>query len=214
VNAAIALGAEIRVISNDYIAGIDRAMLKLIDPEPLGSSRAAFDLRNNLIFTKGAIRELEKSPVDLIYQRYARFSWAGVSASLQTRLPLFLEYNGSEVWIGKHWDMSGMIPLLERFERLNLNAAARIFVVSEVERRNLLRIGIADDKIVVNPNGVDTERFRPDIGGAGARKRFGGCCQTPGGASHRPGSARVPPPPREVRDGALHVRGLSRLRVG
>jgi glycosyltransferase involved in cell wall biosynthesis len=86
---------------------------------------------------------------------------------------LFLEYNGSEVWIGKHWDMSGMIPLLERFERLNLDAATRIFVVSEVERRNLLRAGIADEKIVVNPNGVDTEKFRPGIGGETVRRELG-----------------------------------------
>ena len=86
----------------------------------MGTTRAAFDLRNNLIFSAGALREIERSPVDLIYQRYGRFTWAGVEASLRTGVPLFLEYNGSEVWIGKHWDMSGMIPLLERFERLNL----------------------------------------------------------------------------------------------
>lgn len=173
VNAAAALGVEIRVISNDYIAGIDRAKLKLIDPEPLGSSRAAFDLHNNLIFTKGALRELEQSPVDLIYQRYARFSWAGVSASLRTGLPLFLEYNGSEVWMGKHWDTGGMLPLLTRFERLNLAAATRVFVVAEVERRNLLRAGVPDEKIIVNPNGVDTETFRPGIGGVTARRELG-----------------------------------------
>lgn len=173
VNAATDLGAEIRVISNDDIAGIDRTILKLIDPEPLGSSRAAFDLHNNLVFTRGAIRELEHSPVDLIYQRYARFSWAGVSASLRTGLPLFLEYNGSEVWMGKHWDMGGMLPLLTRFERLNLAAAARIFVVAEVERGNLLRAGVPDEKIVVNPNGVDTEKFRPGIGGVSARGELG-----------------------------------------
>ncbi len=173
VNAATDLGAEIRVISNDDIAGIDRTILKLVDPEPLGSSRAAFDLHNNLVFTRGAIRELEHSPVDLIYQRYARFSWAGVSASLRTGLPLFLEYNGSEVWMGKHWDMGGRLPLLTRFERLNLAAASRIFVVAEVERRNLLRAGVSDEKIVVNPNGVDTEKFRPGIGGVSARGELG-----------------------------------------
>jgi glycosyltransferase involved in cell wall biosynthesis len=66
-----------------------------------------------------------------------------------------------------------MIPLLERFERLNLDAAARIFVVSEVERRNLLRARVADEKIIVNPNGVDTERFRPGIGGESVRREFG-----------------------------------------
>jgi glycosyltransferase involved in cell wall biosynthesis len=173
VNAAIALGAEIRLISNDYLAGIDRTRLTLIDPEPLGATRAAFDLRNNLIFSAGALREIDRAPVDLIYHRYARFSWAGVAASLRMGVPLFLEYNGSEVWIGRHWDRGRLLPLLERFERLNLAAAARIFVVAEVERRNLLRAGIADEKIVVNPNGVDAEEFRPGIGGAAVRGELG-----------------------------------------
>jgi glycosyltransferase involved in cell wall biosynthesis len=167
------LVAGIRLISNDHIAGIDQTDLTLIDPEPYGTTRAAFDLRNNLIFSAGALREIESAPVDLIYQRYGRFTWAGVAASLRTGCPLFLEYNGSEVWIGKHWDMSGMIPLLERFERLNLKAAARIFVVAEVERHNLLRAGIPDEKIVVNPNGVDTEKFRPGVGGQAVRRELG-----------------------------------------
>lgn len=173
VNAATELGAKVTVISNDYIAGLDEKKLVLVGPDPVGTTRAAFDLRNNLIFSAGALREIERAPVDLIYQRYGRFTWAGVEASLRTGVPLFLEYNGSEVWIGKHWDMSGMIPLLERFERLNLDAAARIFVVSDVERRNLLRAGIAAEKIVVNSNGVDTAKFRPGIGGAAARRELG-----------------------------------------
>ncbi len=173
VNAAAELGASIRVISNDYIAGIDRTRLTLIDPEPLGSTRAAFDLHNNLIFSACAMREIERARVDLIYQRYARFSWAGVAASLRTRVPLFLEYNGSEVWMGKHWDRGEMLPLLARFERLNLEAAARIFVVADVERRNLLRAGVPDEKIVVNPNGVDTEKFRPGVGGYAVRQNLG-----------------------------------------
>jgi glycosyltransferase involved in cell wall biosynthesis len=170
VNAATELGAKVTVISNDYIAGLDEKKLVLVGPEPAGTTRAAFDLRNNLIFSAGALREIQSRPVDLIYQRYGRFTWAGVEASVRTGVPLFLEYNGSEVWIGKHWDMSGMIPLLERFERLNLEAAERVFVVSDVERRNLLRAGIPEEKIVVNPNGVDTEKFRPGIGGATVRQ--------------------------------------------
>ena len=173
VNAVVELGAQVNLISNDRIAGLDEKRLTLIDPEPIGTTRAAFDLRNNLIFSNGALRAIQRAPADLIYQRYGRFTWTGVEASIRTGVPLFLEYNGSEVWIGKHWDMSGMLPLLERFERLNLSAAARIFVVSDVERRNLLQAGIADEKIVVNPNGVDVETFRPGIGGAAVRDELG-----------------------------------------
>lgn len=175
INAALKLGAHLLLISNDRIAGLDetKTPLKIIWPKPIGLTRAAFDLYNNLLFTHGAAREIENDAPDFIYQRYGRFSWAGVEASLRTARPLFLEYNGSEVWVGRYWDRVGMLDLLERYEHLNLKAAARIFVVSEVERRNLLRAGVSEEKIVVNPNGVDTDHFRPDSGGTCVREELG-----------------------------------------
>ena len=175
INAAVELGARVSLLSNDQIAGLDedRAPLKVIWPKPVGSTRAAFDIYNNLLFTHGAVVEIERAQPDFIYQRYSRFSWAGVEASLRTGRPLFLEYNGSEVWVGRYWDRIGSLGLLERYERLNLAAAARVFVVSEVERQNLLRAGVEDEKIVVNPNGVDAERFQPNIGGGQAREELG-----------------------------------------
>lgn len=175
INAAVKLGARISLVSNDQIAGLDeqRTPLKVIWPRPVGSTRAAFDIYNNLLFTHGAAREIERTQPDFIYQRYSRFSWAGVEASLKTGLPLFLEYNGSEVWVGRYWDRVGSLGLLTRYERLNLSASARIFVVSEVERRNLLRAGVEDEKIVVNPNGVDAECFQPGTGGSRVREELG-----------------------------------------
>jgi glycosyltransferase involved in cell wall biosynthesis len=175
INAAIKSGVHIQVITNDRIAGLNNPAVPvtLVPMESVGIVRSAFDLRNNLVFTRGAVAEISRKPPDFIYQRYGRFTWAGVAASLITNRPLFLEYNGSEVWVGKYWDSAGMIPLLERVERLNLEAAARIFVVSEVERKNLLRSGVEDEKIVVNPNGVDTDTFRPDVGGEQIRAEFG-----------------------------------------
>ena len=174
INAATQLGASISLVSNDEIAGLNAAnSITIIRPESVGLSRAAFDIRNNLLFTAAATAEIKRQVPDFIYQRYSRFSWAGVDASLQTGLPLFLEYNGSEVWVGRHWDRVNMLDLLERYERLNLSAAARIFVVSEVERRNLEQAAVDPDKIVVNPNGVDTDVFRPGVGGEQERKRFG-----------------------------------------
>src|SRR5207247_10049032 len=97
VNAATKLGAYLSLISNDEIAGLDQEKVppKIIWPRPVGSTRAAFDIYNNLLFTERAIAEIEGRP-DFIYQRYSRFSFAGVAASLKLRRPLFLEYNGSE----------------------------------------------------------------------------------------------------------------------
>src|SRR6185503_1561680 len=170
-----ALGAEVQIISNDLIAGMNASddRFTVIPPQPGGGTRALFDIHNNLVFTRGAVPLIEQADPDFIYQRYARFSWAGVVATKRTQRPLFLEYNGSEVWVGRHWDRVGRLDLLERYERLNLDAAARIFVVSDVERRNLEARGVAAEKIVVNPNGVDVERFRPGVGGVEARRELG-----------------------------------------
>lgn len=175
VNAMLKRGATISFTSNDSIPGLDltRIPLAIIGPEPFGSTRAAFDLHNNYLFLRDAIPRVVEFAPDFIYQRYARFSWAGVKASLATRRPLFLEYNGSEVWVGKHWDKVGSLDLLRKCEELNLAAAARIFVVSEVERRNLLGVGVPSEKIIVNPNGVDPDQFRPDVGGGAVRAEFG-----------------------------------------
>jgi glycosyltransferase involved in cell wall biosynthesis len=175
VEALESLGVEVEVISNDLIAGLDHAedRFTIIPPQPGGGTRALFDIHNNLVFTEGAVPLVARAQPDFIYQRYARFSWAGVAAAVQTKRPLFLEYNGSEVWVGRHWDRVGRLDLLERYERLNLDAAARIFVVSEVERRNLEARGVAAEKIVVNPNGVDVQRFRPGAGGSQARRELG-----------------------------------------
>ena len=170
-----ALGVDVKIVSNDQIAGLNVSddRFTVIPPQPGGGSRALFDIHNNLVFTRGAIPLIERAAPDFIYQRYARFSWAGVVAARQTKRPLFLEYNGSEVWVGKHWDRVGSLDLLERYERLNLDAAARIFVVSEVERRNLEERGVRPEKIIVNPNGVDVQRFRPGVGGSEARRELG-----------------------------------------
>nr|AGC09662.1 putative group 1 glycosyl transferase [uncultured bacterium] len=174
VEALTALGSEIEIISNDEIAGFDASKYRftIIPPETVGATRALFDIHNNLVFTRAAVPLIERAQPDFIYQRYARFSWAGVVAAARVRRPLFLEYNGSEVWVGRHWDHVGSLELLERYERLNLRAAARIFVVSDVERKNLEERGVPGGKIVVNPNGVDSERFRPGIGGGEVRREF------------------------------------------
>ena len=141
-----------------------------------GATKALFELWNNLVFTAENLTERtadSEVSYDFIYQRYSRFNWTGVTLSVMTGLPLALEFNGSEVWVSRQWDPIGQLSLLKRFERLNLRAADLIFVVSEVERRNLIHRGVRPEKIIVNPNGVDTDRFRPECGGRDVRSALG-----------------------------------------
>src|SRR5258705_10760022 len=175
IEALLELGATVDVVSNDVIAGLDgtKVPLTVLQPGSFGGTRALFDINSNLDFTQRAIPLIKQATPDFIYQRYARFGWTGVVSAMRTERPLFLEYNGSEVWVGRHWDRVGRLDLLERYERLNLQAAERIFVVSEVERRNLEKRGVVAEKIIVNPNGVDTEVFSPGTGGDKVRRDLG-----------------------------------------
>lgn len=147
-----------------------------IPASPLFSAtKALFELWNNLVFSARSLERnaVAASEIDFIYQRYSRFNWTGVLLSALTGLPLALEYNGSEVWLSRHWDPSGLLWMLKRFERLNLRAADLIFVVSDVQRHTLIHAGVTPAKIIVNPNGVDTDRFRPGCGGEEIRRSLG-----------------------------------------
>jgi glycosyltransferase involved in cell wall biosynthesis len=50
---------------------------------------------------------------------------------------------------------------IHRIEPLNLDAASLVVVVSEALKRSLVYSGISPSHVLVNPNGVDPEKFRP-----------------------------------------------------
>jgi glycosyltransferase involved in cell wall biosynthesis len=172
-SGAAALGHRLKFIESGSRRGDDLSLS--IEPSgAFGATKALSELWNNLVFTAKsmAAERASSKEVDFIYQRYSRFNWTGLTLSMMTGRPLALEFNGSEVWVSRQWDPIGQLWLLKRFERLNLRAADLIFVVSEVERRNLIRSGVRPEKIVVNANGVDTDRFRPECGGSAVRSEL------------------------------------------
>ena len=132
--------------------------------------------RSELVFTietepflEAAVTEL---PPAFLYQRYSRANFGGVALAQRTNVPLVLEYNGSEVWVSRNWGR----PLREgaltaRIERLNLQAADLVVVVSSVLKDELVSRGVEAERILVNPNGVDPERYSPSVSGAAVRRR-------------------------------------------
>jgi glycosyltransferase involved in cell wall biosynthesis len=62
--------------------------------------------------------------------------------------------------------------LSERIELLNLRLADMIVVVSQPMKDELVRRRIDSEKILVNPNGVDPERYSPDVDGSFTRAQY------------------------------------------
>jgi len=113
-----------------------------------------------------------------VYQRYSLNNYAGIRIARRHRVPFVLEYNGSEIWMGRHWGHALKHEALSRrIEQLNLSAATLIVVVSRAMRDEIVARGIPPGSLLVNPNGVDPDRYRPDVDGAAVRARYGldGC---------------------------------------
>jgi glycosyltransferase involved in cell wall biosynthesis len=97
------------------------------------------------------------TPADFVYQRYALGSYAGLELAHALKVPLVLEFNGSEIWTERNWG-SGSVPLantLVALERRNLLDASLIVVVSRPLKEQLVEMGIDPERVLVNPNGVD-----------------------------------------------------------
>jgi glycosyltransferase involved in cell wall biosynthesis len=62
--------------------------------------------------------------------------------------------------------------LSKRIELLNLETADVVVVVSQALKEELLRRGIDAEKILVNPNGVDPDRYSPNVDGSGVRRQY------------------------------------------
>jgi len=99
---------------------------------------------------------------DVLYQRLSLANYAGARLARDLGIPLVVEYNGSEVWIAKHWGRPLRFPrLAQLLEERMLREADAIVTVSRVLRDELVARGIDAARIVVYPNCVDPERFSP-----------------------------------------------------
>lgn len=109
-----------------------------------------------------------------IYQRYSLGNYTGVVLKKKYVVPYVCEYNGSFLWMGQHWGKRRVLheKLIRRIELLNLYAADLVVVVSQPMKDELVAQGIHADKILVNPNGVDPDRFSTSIDGLGVRRQY------------------------------------------
>src|SRR6185436_10994869 len=112
----------------------------------------------NDAFDGAAARVVTSRPA-FVYQRYSLNNYAGIRIARRHRVPFVLEYNGSEIWMGRHWGRALKHEALSRrIEQLNLSSADLIVVVSRAMRDEIVARGVDPASAFVNPNGVDPER--------------------------------------------------------
>jgi glycosyltransferase involved in cell wall biosynthesis len=132
----------------------------------------AATLSYNFDFARGVQKDLASATPASFYQRHCRFAIAGALLTTRLKVPLVLEYNGPEGWIADHWDPTPFRNLVRLCEELTLRCAARVVVVSDALREELVDRGISADRIRVNPNGVDPDYFYPGRAREAGRKNL------------------------------------------
>ncbi len=103
-----------------------------------------------------------------IYQRHSAFLLAGAEIARIRKIPLVLEWNGSEVWIRKNWQTPFLLerfldPLLAAYEREIVSNATLIAAVSGPAAEMALEAGAMPDKTLVLPNAVNIEEVDSSI---------------------------------------------------
>lgn len=111
-------------------------------------------------------------PPSLIYHRYSIFVAAGIILGYFFRVPVVIEMNHSEVWVKKNWSRLVLEKIAKICEKFVVKHADIISVVSEVTKDEIVKIGADENKIVINPNGVDPQKFSPEIDGSQIRKEL------------------------------------------
>ena len=128
----------------------------------------------NRAFETATERILRGREIAFVYQRYSLNNYAGIRLARRHGVPFVLEYNGSEIWMSRHWGRPLHYEhLSERIERLNLLSADLIVVVSRALADEVVQCGVDRARVLVNPNGVDPDRYRPDVDGRAVRARYG-----------------------------------------
>ncbi|HYG98448.1 MAG TPA: glycosyltransferase [Terriglobales bacterium] len=167
------LGATCEIYSGSPLPLDDAQHVQVIPAKGKFLFAEALALVYNWQFARTVARKLKKSPASVLYQRHGKFVIAGVLLSRYTGIPLMLEYNGSEYRMSRYWDPSRFHTWLRLTENVALRGAAKVVVVSEALRQELLDRGVSRERILMNPNGVDPTQFRPGCGGAEVRTRLG-----------------------------------------
>ncbi len=128
----------------------------------------------NHVFYAQALRQLGDRKISFIYQRYSLNNFSGLQLARHYRVPFVLEYNGSEIWVGRNWgSVLKYEAMSEKIEDLNLRECDMAVVVSRPLKDELVKRGVTEDKILVNPNGVDVDKYSPQVDGSKVRQKYG-----------------------------------------
>lgn len=165
-NALIQAGYPIEFAGAEAPLLVDNAAVNVVAPaENYGFPYEVNLYRYQEKFTRATtqIPSAEKK-FSFIYQRMSVSNYSGVLLSRQHKLPLVLEYNGSEVWAAENWGKKANFhETAVQAEDACLKHAHIVVTVSDVLRDELIDRGVAKERVVSYPNCIDPKAYDPAL---------------------------------------------------
>ncbi len=144
--------------------------IKNFIPRPVYElAEIAYNVKGKAMLMK-AIHEFRP---DIIYDRYAHFSFSALWAAQKSGLPLILEVNSPYSIQKRQWEKLYFPGLSKMGEHKIFEAAPKIIVVSSPLKQIIADYGVDDSKVIVLPNGTDPDRFDPALDASGLKKELG-----------------------------------------
>lgn len=175
VNALEARGIDVTVATATEPVGIAAPVVRLEPPRSFG-----LPVESNIYrFGRRVPRVLRRvPPAGFVYQRHSIGSVAGATVARERGVPLVLEYNGSEVWVARHWGRALRYEdLALRAEEASLRHARLVVTISRALHDELVDRGVEPSRVMWHPNGVHAETFAPErfseADRLGLRARYG-----------------------------------------
>lgn len=163
---------DLFVLTNEKFFGIDDFNHFVFEPKIKKPTHPG-ELLYNFYAKKRIKKEIRKFQPEFIYQRAAGYSFLGAKIAKELKIPLVLEFNGFDTWILKYYHQSKnpfsmflkylLSKIVKKIEDYNLKNSSLIVTVSEPLKKDLIKRGVPEEKILVNPNGVDPEKFNPEM---------------------------------------------------
>jgi len=143
---------------------LDELGLRQIElPTPSADSSETALCQANAFYYPRLRTAMEVLSPAFLYERLVLGNIVGARLSRELGIPYVVEFNGSELSMarsfgGRPYQMEAEFLAAER---LVFQQASVINVVSEAVRDQVLAHGVAPERILVNPNGADTDRYAP-----------------------------------------------------
>ncbi|MFP4528776.1 MAG: glycosyltransferase family 4 protein [Candidatus Kapaibacterium sp.] len=130
----------------------------------------------NLPYNAKIIRRLREiidiEQPDLLIQHNHDFTIAGSEIHMKTGLPFFLHCDAAQQWVKANWGKLYLKKIHTIAELMQFEAADRLLAPSNAVKRQLVRYGADERKIVVNPNACDPDVFSDKTDGSAIRRKY------------------------------------------